>query len=134
MEQDKLSSLVKRVEQLENAVFRGKTKQGKGVEHSIKVKKSDFDFSMNIRAFINKFAKKESGSKKFVFLLAFLAKGEVGKNISVHDIKKEWKKISAKDLLGQYNPSYSTRAKTQGWIDSKQYGTYCLTNSWKAVL
>ena len=134
MKQDEFSSLVKRVERLETVVFRDKAKQDKGVEQSIKVKKSDLDFSMNIRAFINKFAKKKSGSEKFVFVVAFLAKGEVGKNISAHDIKKVWKKISAKDLLGQYNSIYSTRAKTQGWVDSKQYGTYCLTNSWKEIL
>ena len=64
METDKFSSLVKRVEHLEAVVFRNEAKQSKNTEQSVKIKKPDLDFSINVRAFINKFAKKKKWIKK----------------------------------------------------------------------
>ena len=67
-------------------------------------------------------------------MLAFLAKGEVDKNIQLSEIKKHWGKMTAKSLLGKFNMFYPNDAKTRGWIDSKEYGNYNLTNEWKEIL
>jgi len=52
------------------------------------------NFSMNKRAFIKKYSKGMSGPKKFVLILAYLVKGEIGKEKSLDEIKKHWKKWS----------------------------------------
>ena len=90
-------------------------------------------FSLNIRAFIKRYAAGKSGPKRFILLLAFLAKGGVGVDVELEKIRSEWSKMSAKNLLGKFNRFYPNEAKTQGWADSKAYGIYCLTNAWKEV-
>ena len=91
------------------------------------------DFSLNIRAFVKRYAAGKSGPKRFVLLLAYLTKGEVGVDIGLDKIGSEWKKMSAKNLMGKFNRFYPNEAKTQGWADSKAHGTYCLTNAWKEI-
>ncbi len=91
------------------------------------------NFSLNIRAFAKRYAAGKSGPKRFVLLLAFLAKGEVGVDVELEKVRNEWSKMSAKNLLGKFNRFYPNEAKTQGWADSKAHGTYCLTNAWKEV-
>ncbi len=39
--------------------------------------------------------------------------------------------MSGKKLLGKFNGFYTNQAKTQGWVDSKEHGTYCLSTSWQ---
>jgi hypothetical protein len=91
----------------------------------------NFD-DMNIRAFIKQYSKKMSGPKKFTLLLAYLVKGESGKEKSIEEIKKQWNKM--KSLLGKFNMSYTDRAKIKGWVSSKKYGFYNLTKEWQNVL
>ncbi|OGF64263.1 hypothetical protein A2661_00770 [Candidatus Giovannonibacteria bacterium RIFCSPHIGHO2_01_FULL_45_24] len=91
------------------------------------------DFSLNIRAFVKRYAAGKSGPKRFVLLLAFLTKSEVGVDVELEKVRNEWSKMSAKNLLGKFNRFYPNEAKTQGWADSKAHGTYCLTNAWKEV-
>lgn len=91
------------------------------------------DFSLNIRAFVKRYAAGKSGPKRFVLLLAFLAKSEVGVDVELEKVRNEWSKMSAKNLLGKFNRFYPNEAKTQGWADSKAHGTYCLTNAWKEI-
>lgn len=93
----------------------------------------ELDFSLNIRAFIKRYAGGKSGPKRFVLLLAYLTKGEVGVDIGLDKIGSEWKKMSAKNLMGKFNRFYPNEAKTQGWADSKAHGTYCLTKAWKEI-
>ena len=100
----------------------------------IKEKKQKLDFSINEKAFINRYASGKSGSKKFVLLLAFLVKGEVGKSIPIAEIKRKWNKMSGKKMLGEFNRFHPNSAMIQGWVDSKEYGTYCLTDNWKERL
>ena len=131
MAEETLQSIVTRVRKLEKAVF------GSGAtEKSSKVTKvnSDINFSINERAFIKQYAADKSGPKKFVLLLAYLAQGEIDKNIDLGEIKKHWGKMTTKTLLGKFNMFYPNKAKTRGWADSKEYGSYCLTNSWKEIL
>lgn len=132
MGKNDFSSLIARIERLEAEVFSDKAKHTKdNIKTSTKTKNPKLDFSINIRAFVRRFAADKSGPKKFVLLLAYLAKGEIEKNIVLGDIRKEWGKMSGKNLLGKFNRFYPNEAKTQGWIDSKEYGTYCLVDAWQ---
>jgi len=125
-----LSEIIKRIEKLEKVVFNKKAK-GKVV---LKTTTHNIDFSINERAFVKRYAINKSGPKKFTLLLSYLVKGEVGKNTGLSDIKSHWDKMSAKNMLGQFNMFYSNDAKNRGWVDSKEYGKYNLTNEWKNVL
>lgn len=132
MSNNDLSSLITRIDRLEAEVFGAKFKHTKeSANISAKTKNPKLDFSINIRAFVKRFVADKSGPKKFVLLLAYLAKGEAGKNVVLGDIRKEWNKMSGKNLLGKFNRFYPNEAKTQGWVDSKEYGTYCLADSWQ---
>lgn len=132
MSKNDLSSLITRIERLEAEVFSDKVKRvNAGTDISAKTKNPKLDFSINIRAFVKRFVADKSGPKKFVLLLAYLAKNEIGKNVALSDIRKEWNRMSGKNLLGKFNRFYPNEAKTQGWIDSKEYGTYCLADSWQ---
>ena len=132
MSKNDLSSLADRVKRLEAEVFGNKVKHSKAeAKTQTKAKNPTLDYSINIRAFAKRFVADKSGPKKFVLLLAYLAKGDGKKNIALSDIKKEWDKMSGKNLLGNFNRFYSNEAKTQGWVNSREHGTYCLADSWQ---
>lgn len=129
MNKNDLSSIITRIERLEAEVFGRKQKVKKKQNQTIKV---ELDFSLNIRAFVKNFAANKSGSKKFTLLLAYLTKGELEKSVKLVDIKREWNKMKAKNLLdGSFNNFYTNDAKMRGWVDSKKYGTYCLSTNWQ---
>jgi hypothetical protein len=93
---------------------------------------TELNFSLNVRAFVKKYAKQLSGPKKFVLILAYLAKGEIKKGISLADIEKLWQRMTG--LIGmEFNRSYALRAKDYGWVNSIKQGVYILTNSWKEI-
>jgi len=128
MNQEEINrQILEKLERLEDAVF--------SVKDIRKAKKiGTFNFEMNERAFIRQHAKGLSGPKKFVLLLAYIVKGEVGKEISLSEIKERWNKMTTKSLMGyDFNLYYSNEAKNQGWVDSKKYGFYCLTSKWIEV-
>lgn len=133
MTTENLVQIINRLEKLEKAVFGSNTKEKKILTRVSHVKQ-DTDFSINERAFVNRYAANKSGPKKFTLLLAYFAKGEVNKNIELSEIKKRWEKMTTKTLLGKFNMFYPNDAKTRGWIDSKKHGIYNLTNAWKEVL
>jgi hypothetical protein len=89
-------------------------------------------FSLNVRAFMKRYANDKSGPQKFALLLARLADGKTGVDIPAKDIEAQWKRM--KGVLGAYNPAYSTRAKEQGWLNPSKYGVYSLSSSWTEVL
>ena len=94
----------------------------------------DIDFSMPIRPFIKKYSTGMSGPKKFTLLIAFLAKGDATKRVPLENIKKQWNKVTAKNLLGmKFNPFYSGRAKDNDWVDTEKTSLYYLRPSWKAI-
>ena len=125
----RIDKLEKTVEELKQAVFGGP----KEVKQLTKGKATQINVSLNNRAFIKRYATDKSGPKKFVLLLAYIAKSEIGKDIEIGEISKQWNKMSAKNLLGKYNRFYPNEAKTQGWVNSKEYGIYCLTDEWQEV-
>lgn len=134
MSKDNFSHLISRIERLEKAVFGDKKLSSKiSTESTRKTRNLCLDFSLNIRAFVKRFVADKSGPKKFVLLLAYLTKGKIGIGIKLGKIRKEWNKMSGKSLLGKFNRFYPNEAKTQGWVDSKEYGVYCLTDSWQEV-
>jgi len=98
----------------------------------------EIDFDMNERAFIKKYGKGMSGPKKFVLILAYLVKGEVGKEKSIKEIRKHWSKMTSllknrRGEKGEFNTYYSTTAKDNNWVDSKKYGFWFLTEDWKKI-
>ena len=123
----RIERLEKTVEQLKRVVL-GSSREAKQLTEEETAK---INFSLNIRTFINRYAADKSRPKRFVLLLAHIAKGEIGRNIEIEEIRKQWNTMSAKNLLGKYNRFYPNEAKTQGWVDSKKYGTYCLTDEWR---
>ncbi|MFA5742618.1 MAG: hypothetical protein WCX77_04215 [Candidatus Paceibacterota bacterium] len=131
MENLDLAKIINRIEKLERAVF-GEKKQKS--EPTKKQTEQKLTFDLNERAFVKRYTVGKSGPKKFTLLLAYLSKGEISKNIDLSDLKKCWGKMSSKNLLGQFNMFYPNDAKTRGWVDSKEYGVYNLTNEWKDVL
>lgn len=132
MTNENITEIIKRIEKLEGVVFGNRKNKTKSTS---KISTHNIDFAINERAFVKRYAIDKSGPKKFTLLLAYLVKGEVGKNFNLSDIKNLWdKKMSAKNMLGKFNMFYPNDAKNRGWIDSKEYGKYNLTNEWKNVI
>jgi hypothetical protein len=131
MEKDNLNDVIARIEKLEKIVFGSPMKKNVATFFDSNNK---IDFSINERAFVKRYTTDKSGPKKFTLMIAYLAKGEVDKNIQVSELKKLWSKMTTKSLLGAYNQFYPNDAKTRGWIDSKEHGSYNLTNEWENIL
>jgi hypothetical protein len=122
----RVEELEKRVAILEKNCLGGMQLPFKKMEKDLKI-----NFAPNIRAYASKYAVDKSGPQKFVLVLAYLAEGKIDKDIGISEVKVQWNKMSAKNLLGKYNDFYPTQAKTQGWVDSKKRGFYCLTKEWQ---
>jgi hypothetical protein len=93
------------------------------------------NFDVSERAFIRKYRKEMNGPKKFVLLLSYLAKGEVGKEISADEMKRHWNKLKSvlkakKEEKMEFNAYYANEAKNNNWVDSKKFGFYFLTKEW----
>lgn len=91
---------------------------------------TNLSFSLNSWAFMNKYAKRMSGSRKFTLLLAHLVQGKTGQEISGERVASTWNRMKSV-LGGAYNAAHATRAKAEGWIDSPKWGHYALSPSWK---
>jgi hypothetical protein len=127
-----IEQLVSRIERLEAEVFR---KKQKAPPRTVPNRAAlQLDFSINIRAFMKRYATGRSGPKKFVILLAYIVKGDTSKEISLNELKASWNRMSAKNFLGKFNGFYSNEAKTRGWVDSNKHGAYHLSEEWKSVL
>jgi hypothetical protein len=90
-------------------------------------------FSLNTLAFMKKYARNMSGSRKFTLLLAHLAQENTGQEISGERIASTWNRMK-QVLGGAYNAAHATRAKAEGWIDSPKRGHYALSASWKEAI
>ena len=132
-DKQQINNIIERLEKLEKEVFGSAIKNRSSVLPKNKSNQK-IDYSLNERAFVSRYVADKSGPKKFTLMLAYFTKGGVNKNIQFSEIKKHWGKMTAKNLLGKFNRFYSNEAKTRGWIDSKEYGSYCLTNEWKDIL
>ncbi|MEX0735386.1 MAG: hypothetical protein WDZ66_00830 [Steroidobacteraceae bacterium] len=101
--------------------------------HTASHSATKISFSLNSRAFMNKYAKTMSGSRKFTLLLAHLAQGKIGKLVAGEQITSTWNRMKSV-LGGAYNAAHATRAKAEGWIDSPKWAHYALAESWKEVI
>jgi hypothetical protein len=92
------------------------------------------EFTLPARAFMKQHAKRLGGPAKFTLLLAWMTKGKAGDAKSSRDIEKAWNKMT--ELMGgKFNPAYTTRAKTNGWVDTpKRTGSYVLLERWAQAL
>ncbi len=111
---------------------RGRKKPAARVtEHAIRA--TDVSFSMNVLAFMNKYARGLKGPRKFALLLARLVKGNVSQQVTRAELESHWNKMKVV-LGGRFNPVYPNRAKAKGWVDSPKHGVYTLSDSWKECL
>lgn len=124
-----IKNFEERLKVLEGAVFGNSTKK----TYTKKIN-NDINFCLNPRTYVSRYASDKSGPKKFVLVIALLSQGKKDEGISMADIKKIWSKMSTKKLLGKYNDFYANEAKTKGWVDTKEYGLYHLTDEWNQVL
>ena len=92
-------------------------------------------FDMNERAFVKRHATNLSGGpKKFVLVLAFLAKGDTSKEVSLNQIEQMWNRMKSKALLGmKFTRFFPSTAKENGWVNSQKRGFYNLDRSWKNI-
>jgi hypothetical protein len=94
---------------------------------------AQLDFEVNERAFMKAHARALSGPRKFVLLIAYLAKGQVGREVALSDIQKRWNRMTAL-LGGRFNRFFSATAKDNGWVNTKKKGMYILAPTWKEAL
>lgn len=113
------------------------SKKGKSSAKSVDTKSTrptKLNFELNEKNFIKTYAKGLSGPKKFTLLIAHITKGKTGVDVEIGTISSKWNKMKAKNLLGYaFNSKYPTEAVTQGWVDSKKYGSYHLRQEWMSV-
>lgn len=132
MSKTQINSIISRLEKLEAEVF---TSHGTSLPKTSRSQKAivppDLNFSINERAFVNRYVAGKSGPKRFTLLLAYLAKGKEGSEVAMVDLKKAWKNMSGKSLLGKFNGYYPNKAKDWGWVDTPKHGHYALTNEWR---
>jgi hypothetical protein len=92
----------------------------------------DIDFSTPARPFMKAFVAL-SGAKKFVLLLAWMAKGDLEKEIALSEIESLWDSMSGMLNL-KFNRKFTSDAKDANWAESRKVGFYSLRPNWKQVL
>lgn len=93
----------------------------------------ELDFNKPIRPFMKSYSKNLGGSKKFVLLVAWLAKGDLQKQIALSEIKKQWSQMTA-ILEMNFNLFFTGDAKDRDWVETKSKGLYNLRPTWRDVL
>jgi hypothetical protein len=91
------------------------------------------DFSLPVRAFMKRHARRLGGPQKFTALLARLTMGKVGVAKSLKEINNAWNRMT-EPMGGRFNPAYTTRAKDNGWVDTPKIGFYALRPDWASAL
>ncbi len=124
------SDLLRRIEKLELAVFGSqKINDNSDTQGAIQ---AVIDFSLNERAFAQKYCVKVSGPQKFALLTAFLLRGDGEKDVAYSEIRGLWDRMTA--IIGSFNPVQSEYAKRKGWVNVTKKGYYCLTDNWKEAI
>lgn len=95
--------------------------------------RTELDFDKPIRPFMKAYSKGLSGSKKFVLILAWVAKGDLKKQVPLPEIKKEWSRMTA-ILKMDFNLFFTGDAKDKDWVETKAKGLYSLRPAWRDVL
>lgn len=91
------------------------------------------DFSLPVRAFMNRYARGRSGPEAFTLLVARFAEGALGREVPVDLVRQEWSRMTG--ILGtSFATVYGTRAKNQAWVDSPRRGVFVLLPDWMGAL
>ena len=124
-------AIIKRIERLEGIVL--PKARGEKLENEIASSVTvEYDFELNERAFFKRYAIGMSGAKKLTLSIAYLSKGEAGEKVQRTSIEKTWNSVAA-FMGGKFSGIYTTRAKENGWIDSKEKGVFYLTKNWEEI-
>lgn len=123
MAKDDIQDLIERVAKLESIVLGHKDKFESPGEIA--------NFRLNERAFADKHIKGESPEIRFAMIVAYLAKGDETKEITIGEIKNIWGRMTS--ILKSFNDKYPTVAKTKGYVDSPRKSVYVLSSEWKEL-
>ena len=97
------------------------------------VERSTLEFELGERAFARAYAFRRSGPEILTLLIAYLAKGEVGKAVRINEVESLWGRMTS--VLGiAYNGKYPTVAKEYGWVNAQERGVYVLTATWASAV
>ncbi len=88
------------------------------------------DLKVPARAFLSKFASKATAAGKFALVVAQIAQGAIGKDVTASDVEKVWRQNSGV-LGGPYQTVYGTRSKEKGWVNSTKRGVFVLMDGWQ---
>jgi hypothetical protein len=96
------------------------------------MKRQTLDFSKPIRPFMKSHSNSLTGSKKFVLLLACLAKGDLKRQVALSEIKKKWSQMTG-ILKMDFNLFFTGDARDRDWVETKSKGLYNLRPSWRDI-
>jgi hypothetical protein len=99
---------------------------------SASAKPAAVGFSSPIRAFMKKHSRGMGGPQKFALLVAYMAKGDVHKQVQLSDVEKQWNKMKGV-IGGVFNRNVTIRAKEHEWVDSPKQGVYVVVPGWKGI-
>lgn len=89
---------------------------------------------MPLRPFVKKYSAGMNGSKKFTLVLAYLAKGDTSKAVTLSEIEAQWNRMTGRGLLGlNFNRLYTSQARDNDWASTEKSGVYHLRPSWKEI-
>ena len=90
------------------------------------------NFDAHARAFVKANVGDLAGPGKFVLILAYLAKGDTGREVPLKEVRRTWNRMTSL-LEGEFNRKYTNDAKERGWVNTKKTGVYVLTTTWKDI-
>ena len=132
-----LHLIIKTAKQALNMLGAEETTSGREVRPTAKtvidIPETEFDYSMQPRAFFKKHAKGLSGAKIFVLMVAYFTNQKNTDAAFLGDIQKEWSKMKGV-IKNEFNSTYPVRAKEADWISSPKNSFYSLRPSWKNIL
>lgn len=92
----------------------------------------EMDFGTPVRPFMKKH-ERLSGTRKFVVMLAWMAKGNTEVDVKLSELESLWGAMEA--ILGRtFNRRLTSEAKDEDWVESRKHGYYNLRPSWKQAL
>jgi len=91
------------------------------------------DFKLNPRAFMKKYGHRLNAQRKFALLVARLAEGRSGAEVSSDLVRANWDRMK-RIMGGSYNSAYPVWAKENGWIDSSKRGVFILGENWVTAI
>ena len=90
------------------------------------------DFTLNERAFAKRYGADLDGSRIFVLLVAYLAKGDRERTVSLVDVEKLWNSMTS-IFDTAFNRNYTCRAKENDWIKANGKASYSLRPDWQSI-